>query len=83
VAGAKPVKPGEVFLLGPAGSIQSTEGEELTIKTPPGASYSWTTWEMPITRERAKRSAQIIQRAFEGMEAREASRSQKVDSNRP
>ncbi|HET9940808.1 MAG TPA: hypothetical protein VFR25_06880 [Candidatus Eisenbacteria bacterium] len=83
LAGAKPVKPGEVFVLGPAGSIQSTMNEELTVKTPPQASYSWTTWETPITKERVKRSADIIQRAFEGMEAREASRSQKVDADRP
>jgi hypothetical protein len=56
---------------------------EVTINTPPLASYSWKTWETPITKERVKRSAEFIQRAFEGMEAREASRNQKVDANRP
>jgi hypothetical protein len=83
LAAAKPPSPGEVFLLGPQGSIQTLVNGELTIKTPPQASYSWKTWETPITKERVKRSAEFIQRAFEGMEARESSRSQKVDANRP
>ena len=83
LAGAGPPLPGDVFLLGPAGSIQTVVNGELTIETPPLASYSWKTWETPITRERVKRSAEFIQRAFEGMEAREASRTQKVDANRP
>jgi hypothetical protein len=82
-AGARPPGPGEVFLLGPEGSIQASGGQELTVSTPLTASYSWSTWEEPITRERVKRSADWVQRAFEGMEAREASRSQKVDANRP
>ena len=83
VAGARPPGPAEVFLLGPEGSIQASGGQELTVSTPLTASYSWSTWEEPITRERVKRSADWVQRAFEGMEAREASRSQKVDANRP
>jgi hypothetical protein len=65
LAGAEPVKPAEVFVLGPAGSIQDIVGEAVTIKAPPQASYSWTTWETPITKERVKRSAEFIQRAFE------------------
>ena len=82
-AGARSPAPGETYILGPAGTIQAFAGEELTVTTPPEASYSWKTWETPITKERAKRSVVSVQRAFEGMEAREASRSQKVDADHP
>jgi len=41
-------------------------------------SPAWRDW--ALTEEESR---PILQRAFEGMEAREASRSQKVDSDRP
>lgn len=71
-----------VQALGPPGSHNSMKGKELRVSTPAGTSYSWTGWEMPITRERAKRSANHLRKAFEGMEAREASRNRNATERR-
>lgn len=73
---------GPVQALGPPGTRKSMEGKTLTISTPAIASYSWNGWEMPIIQERAKRSANHLRKAFEGMEAREASRNRNAAERR-
>ena len=77
------VRDGKVVqTLGPPGTRNVLKGKELTITTPAATSYSWKGWEMPITVERAKRSAIAIRKAFEGMEAREESRNKNATKSR-
>ena len=73
-AGARAARPGESYFLGPDGTTQVVEENEVRVATPESASYSWNAWEEPITKERTKRSAMRIQEAFEGMEARDEPR---------
>jgi hypothetical protein len=68
--------------FGAQGTRNNKSNKILTASTPARASYSWNDWEMPITRERAKRSASHLREAFEGMEAREESRNRNVDERR-
>jgi hypothetical protein len=65
--------------LGPPGTTQSYDGKGVRVTTPPGSSYLWNGWEMPITHERIKKSARWVRDAFEGMEARE--QRNRTDSN--
>ena len=74
--GPTPIEPAEiprerVSFLGPPATTQTVSGEYVTVSTPPAGVYSWNGWDKPITEEHAKRSAGIVQSAFEGMEARE------------
>ena len=71
-----------VQVLGPPGTYNRMAGNTLTVITPAEASYSWKGWEVPITLERAKRSAIPIRNAFEGMESREASRNRNAEERR-
>jgi hypothetical protein len=71
-----------VQAIGPPGTRNRKQGNTLTISTPASASYSWKGWEMPITHERAKRSAIHVGRAFEGMESREESRNRNAEQSR-
>jgi hypothetical protein len=75
-------RPEQSFFLGPDGTSQIVSGKEVTVTTPVGASYSWSPWEEPITKEHAKRSAMRIQQAFEGMEARDEPRQTGRDAER-
>jgi len=81
-AGARPARPAESYFLGPEGSTQVIEGNEVRVATPEGASYSWNAWEKPITKERTKPSAVRIREAFEGMEARDEPRQTGRDAER-
>ena len=70
-SGARPARPEQCQLLGPAGTTQSLTGQRITVTAPAGQSYLWNGWEIPITRERIKQSADLVRSAFEGMESRE------------
>ena len=81
-AGARAARPGESYFLGPDGTTQVTEGNEVRVESPEGASYSWNAWNEPITGVRTKRSAVRIREAFEGMEARDEPRQTGRDAER-
>ncbi|HET9252874.1 MAG TPA: hypothetical protein VFP58_12245 [Candidatus Eisenbacteria bacterium] len=75
---------GETVLqaLGPPGTRNRMKGRLLTVTTPARSNHSWNEWEVPITRERAKRSTIHLRKAFEGMEAREASQNRNAEERR-
>ena len=72
--GTRAARPKECYFLGPAGTSQTVNGQEITVTTPEGASYLWNAWESPITKERIKSSAARVREVFEGMEARDEPR---------
>ena len=82
VPGAAPIGANRIRFLGPGGTTQTIADEYVTTMTPPTSTYSWKGWDAPITEEHAKRSAGIIERAFEGMEAREDRTNRSPDSSR-
>jgi hypothetical protein len=78
----KPATSDAVFFLGPEGTTQLNAGHEVMVFTPASSSYLWNGWEMPITKERVKRSAIAVKQSFEGMEAREERQRSELDPNR-
>ena len=72
----------KTYFLGPPGTTQLQQMQELMISTPDRASYWWNGWDQPITRERVKRSAALMKEAFEGMEAREERRNPDGNTHR-
>jgi hypothetical protein len=79
-AGVKAARPRDCFFLGPSGTLQASDKQGVTITTPETASYSWNTWEEPITSEHVKRSAARVREVFEGMEARDEPRQTERDA---
>jgi hypothetical protein len=78
----RPAPPDAVFFLGPDGTTQTIEGNDVMVSTPTAASYLWNGWEMPITKERVKRSAIAVRQTFEGVEAREERQRSELDPSR-
>jgi len=66
--GFQAAAPGSMWFLGPRGSSQVIDGKSVAITTPSDALYSWNGWDQPITQERVKRSAVLIQKAFEQLD---------------
>ena len=73
-------RPAEAHFLGPEGTTQHIELNEVRVATPRAAAYSWSGWEKPITHERIKRSAIAVRQAFEGMDSREVPRNSGMDA---